>query len=69
MEVQYMKVNGKEVQFPEGTTVSQILDNYKIDRNRVVVEIDMKIVDESEYDTYIPDKEAMVELIAFVGGG
>ena len=61
-----MKVNGK---FPEGTTVSQILDNYKIDRNRVVVEIDMKIVDESEYDTYIPDKEAMVELIAFVGGG
>lgn len=64
-----MKVNGKEVQFPESTTVSQILDNYKIDRNRVVVEIDMKIVDESEYDTYIPDKEAMVELIAFVGGG
>ena len=64
-----MKVNGKEIQFPEGTTVSQILDNYKIDRNRVVVEIDMKIVDESEYDTYIPDKEAMVELIAFVGGG
>lgn len=64
-----MKVNGKEVQFPEGTTVSQILDNYKIDRNRVVVEIDMKIVDESEYDTYIPDKEAIVELIAFVGGG
>ena len=64
-----MKVNGEEVQFPEGTTVSQILDNYKIDRNRVVVEIDMKIVDESEYDTYIPDKEAMVELIAFVGGG
>lgn len=64
-----MKVNGKEVQFPEGTTVSQVLDNYKIDRNRVVVEIDMKIVDESEYDTYIPDKEAMVELIAFVGGG
>lgn len=64
-----MKVNGKEVQFPEGTTVSKILDNYKIDRNRVVVEIDMKIIDESEYDTYIPDKEAMVELIAFVGGG
>ena len=64
-----MKVNGKEVQFPEGTTVSQILDNYKIDRNRVFVEIDIKIVDESEYDTYIPDKEAMVELIAFVGGG
>ena len=64
-----MKVNGKEVQFPEGTTVSQILDNYKIDRNRVVVEIDMKIIDESEYDTYIPDKEAMMELIAFVGGG
>lgn len=64
-----MKVNGKEVQFPEGTTVSQILDNYKIDRNKVVVEIDMKIIDESEYNTYIPDKEAMVELIAFVGGG
>lgn len=64
-----MKVNGKEVQFPYGTTISQILENYKIDRNRVVVEVDMKIVDESEYDTYIPDKEAMVELIAFVGGG
>lgn len=64
-----MRVNGKEVEFEEGTTVAQILENYKIDRNRVVVEIDMKIIDESEYDTYIPDKEAMVELIAFVGGG
>lgn len=64
-----MKVNGKEVQFSEGTTIAQILENYKIDRNRVVVEVDMKIIDESEYDTYIPDKEAMVELIAFVGGG
>lgn len=64
-----MKVNGKEVKFPDKTTISQILENYKIDRNRVVVEVDMKIVDESEYDTYIPDKEAMVELIAFVGGG
>ncbi|WP_300276530.1 sulfur carrier protein ThiS [Peptacetobacter sp.] len=64
-----MKVNGKEVEFKEGTTVAQILENYKIDRNKVVVEIDMNIIDESEYDTYIPDKEAMVELIAFVGGG
>ena len=39
MEVQYMKVNGKEVQFPEGTTVSQILDNYKIDRNLSLIHI------------------------------
>lgn len=64
-----MKINGKDVDFDKTMTISEILDMYKIDRKRVVVEVNMQIIDEEEYDTYIPDKEAMVELIAFVGGG
>ncbi|TQQ85303.1 sulfur carrier protein ThiS [Peptacetobacter hominis] len=64
-----MKINGKDVDFDKTMTISEILDVYKIDRKRVVVEVNMQIIDEEEYDTYIPDKEAMVELIAFVGGG
>lgn len=64
-----MKINGKDIDFDKTMTISEILDVYKIDRKRVVVEVNMQIIDEEEYDTYIPDKEAMVELIAFVGGG
>ena len=65
----FMVVNGKKVDFEKDVTISEILESYKIDRKRVVVEVNMEIIDEKDYDTYVPDKEAMVELIAFVGGG
>ena len=63
-----MKVNGKDVEFKEGTTILDILESYKLNKNTVVVEINFNILEEELY-SYIADEEDIVEIISFVGGG
>ena len=65
-----MKVNGKDVEFNEGSSnVLDLLDNYKLDKNKVVVEVNHIILDEENYNNYIINKEDIIEIISFVGGG
>ncbi|MBS5787016.1 MAG: sulfur carrier protein ThiS [Clostridioides difficile] len=64
-----MKVNGKDVEFNEGSNVLDLLNNYKLDKNKVVVEVNHIILDEENYNNYIINKEDIVEIISFVGGG
>ncbi|WP_027702962.1 sulfur carrier protein ThiS [Metaclostridioides mangenotii] len=63
-----MKVNGKDVEFKVGTTILDILESYKLDKNTVVVEMNFDILEEELY-SYIVDEEDIVEIISFVGGG
>lgn len=64
-----MKVNGKDVELKEGSNVLDLLDNYKLDKNKVVIEVNYIILDEEDYNNYIINKEDIVEIISFVGGG
>ncbi len=64
-----MKVNGKDVEFNECSNVLDLLNNYKLDKNKVVVEVNHIILDEENYNNYIINKEDIVEIISFVGGG
>ncbi|KOF56750.1 thiamine biosynthesis protein ThiS [Clostridium sp. DMHC 10] len=64
-----MLVNGKEINFKEGITVTQLLNEINVDKDRVVVEVDMEIVDRNEYDKKMLCTSSKVEVIRFVGGG
>ncbi|MCR1954015.1 sulfur carrier protein ThiS [Clostridioides mangenotii] len=64
-----MKVNGKDVELKEGSNVLDLLDNYKLDKNKVVIEVNHIILDGEDYNNYIINKEDTVEIISFVGGG
>ena len=64
-----MKVNGKDVELKEGSNVLDLLDNYKLDKNKVVIEVNHIILDGEDYNNYIVNKEDIVEIISFVGGG
>lgn len=64
-----MKVNGKDVDFEANKNIIDLLNSYKVDRDRVVVEINFNIVDENQYENYIINKEDIIEIISFVGGG
>ncbi|MCC0638022.1 MULTISPECIES: sulfur carrier protein ThiS [unclassified Clostridioides] len=64
-----MKVNGKNVEFKENLTVIDLLNKYNLKSDRVVVEINLEIIEESNYNTYILKDEDVVELISFIGGG
>ncbi|HGM1125021.1 sulfur carrier protein ThiS [Clostridioides difficile] len=64
-----MKINGKEIEFEKDLTVIDLLNKYNLKSDRVVVEVNLEIIEESNYNTYVLKDEDIVELISFIGGG
>ena len=61
-----MKVNGKEIEFEKDLTVIDLLNKYNLKSDRVVVEVNLEIIEESNYNTYVLKYEDIVELISFI---
>lgn len=64
-----MKVNGREMSFSEPMTIANLLYDLKISIEKVVVEVDGKIVSKDEFSSFILKENNSVEVISFVGGG
>ena len=64
-----MKVNGKDIKFKENKNILNLLNDFEISKDRVVVEVNFDILEEEEFEKYILKEEDVVELINFVGGG
>ncbi len=64
-----MKVNGKEFEFKSDMTISKLLEDIGVKKDRVVVEINLNIIENNQYDSYIVREEDVIEVIRFVGGG
>lgn len=64
-----MKVNGQDMEFREGMTVAELVEQkgYKIER--VVVERNLVIVPKNEYETTKLEENDSIEVLSFVGGG
>ncbi|GKU23259.1 sulfur carrier protein ThiS [Clostridium folliculivorans] len=64
-----MILNGEKKEFKATITVAELLDELKINSDKVVVEVDRVILDKNEYAVKKLSSESEVELIRFVGGG
>lgn len=64
-----MIVNGKKMDFKQGITVTELLNEIEVDRDKVVVEVDLEIIDRNEYSQKKLSTASKVEVIRFVGGG
>ena len=64
-----MILNGKTVDLKEDISVEQLLQDYDLNPQKVVVEVNMEILDDEVYSTYLLKNEDTVEVISFVGGG
>ena len=64
-----MILNGKTVDLKEDISVKDLLENYNLNPQKVVVEVNMEILDDEVYSTYLLKNEDTVEVISFVGGG
>lgn len=64
-----MKVNGKEIKFQENKNILSLLNDFEINKERVVVEVNLNILEEDQYEKYILREDDVIELIRFVGGG
>ena len=64
-----MILNGKTVDLKEDISVKDLLENYDLNPQKVVVELNMEILDDEVYSTYLLKNEDTLEVISFVGGG
>ena len=64
-----MLLNGESKEFKDNITVSELLEELKINPDKVVVEVDREIIDKNEYSIKKLSSASEVELIRFVGGG
>ena len=64
-----MILNGKTIDLKEDISVEQLLKDYDLNPQKVVVEVNMEILDDEVYSTYLSKNEDTVEVISFVGGG
>ena len=64
-----MKVNGKIVEFQNNKTVLELLNDYNLSKDRVVVEINLEILENEQYENYILKEDDVIEIISFIGGG
>ncbi|OQZ04495.1 MAG: thiamine biosynthesis protein ThiS [Candidatus Brocadia sp. UTAMX1] len=62
-------LNGETKECPEGITIERLLDLYKIDKNRVVVELNLHVIPGKELSTRILRESDVLEAVTFVGGG
>lgn len=64
-----MIINGKKYEFTENLTISEILKKLNVNKERVVVEVNLNIIHKEEYDSFIVKENDSLEVLSFVGGG
>ena len=62
-------VNGQAKNISEVIFFSSLLDDLKIDRERIAVEINLEIIKKDRYDSLKLVEGDRIEILQFVGGG
>ena len=63
-----VKVNGEAKVLPEGTTVRELVQQFKLAPEKVAIEWNRRLVRAEKYDAPLKDGDE-VEIVTFVGGG
>ena len=64
-----VRVNGSDMEVPEGTSVAGLVGMLGHPKDRVAVEIDSDICPRSRHDGTVLRDGQTVEIVSFVGGG
>lgn len=62
-------VNGERREVAGGTTVPQLLEMLQVVPERVVVELNLRILKRAEHPATILQEGDQIEIVQFVGGG
>jgi thiamine biosynthesis protein ThiS len=63
-----IKVNGQDRDVPEGTTVTQLIEQHNLTPQKVAVELNRRLIRTEKYETTLKGGDE-VEIVTFVGGG
>lgn len=63
-----MLINGKEMDFETNVSIIKLLQQLKLDTDKIVIEVNMEIIPREHYSMLLTEGDE-VEIISFVGGG
>jgi sulfur carrier protein len=64
-----LHINGEEKEFPDGLTLPALVAHLGMKPDRVAVELNLSIVQRSQWDTTPLHDGDKLEIVHFVGGG
>ncbi len=62
-------INGETLQFPEASTLLNIMESLKITDKVMACAVNMEIVKKEAWESYTPQDGDKIEMLHFVGGG
>jgi thiamine biosynthesis protein ThiS len=62
-------VNGKHTEVEEGSGISDLINSLGLNKERVAVELNRRIVRRADWDSTAISEGDKVEIVHFVGGG
>ena len=64
-----IQLNGKKVNISQKTTLFDLVKKYKLDKKKVAVELNGKIINKNIFKKKILKNNDVVEIVHFIGGG
>jgi sulfur carrier protein len=64
-----IKVNGEDKIVKEAISITDLLSDFSIKPEAVVVELNLKIISKDIWDEIVLNENDSVEIVRFVGGG
>lgn len=64
-----MQINGKSMDIENNITVEDLISKLNLNKDKLVVEVNLSIVYKDNYSTFHLNENDKVEIISFVGGG
>lgn len=62
-------INGDEKFIPKDISILELLNTYKINKDRVVIELNKNIISKNDFEKTVLRNKDLVEIVTFVGGG
>ena len=64
-----IQINGKKVLIKQNFTLQDVLKKYKLNKKKVAIELNGKILPQNEYKKKVLKNNDKVEIVQFIGGG
>ncbi len=64
-----IQINGKKLALRQNFSVLEVLKKYKLNKKKVAIELNGKIVPQNKYNSIKLKHNDKIEIVQFIGGG
>ena len=64
-----IQLNGRKIIVESEYSILQLLKKYKINSKKIAVEVNGKIVNKNQYNSFYLKNKDKIEIVYFIGGG